>query len=88
MPCEVFTTKGGTVRGFICTRGPKKLHRCGVCGQPGDKLCDWPMPDGKTCDAQLCDKCAVQSGPNLDYCPHHKRNKGGKHVNNYKGDTA
>lgn len=50
------------------------------------KLCDFPIGDGRTCDAQMCDKCAVTLGrgevdigggmkrlnDSIDVCPLHR----------------
>jgi hypothetical protein len=41
-----------------------------------EKLCDYPVTrKGKpgTCDRKLCSRCAVNVGPNKDYCPPHAR---------------
>jgi hypothetical protein len=64
MPCEWLKTKEGGVvhinRGR--SRGPK-MH-CKFCHKDyhGGKLCDFPIGDGKTCDAQMCDECAHTIG--------------------------
>lgn len=34
-------------------------------------LCDWPMPDGGTCDAPLCPDHAHEVGPDRHLCPIH-----------------
>jgi len=31
---------------------------CAFCGQPSNLLCDGRLPDGKTCDRQVCRQCA------------------------------
>lgn len=36
------------------------------------KLCDFPLGNGKTCDAAVCDKHATSGGKNIDYCPDHQ----------------
>jgi hypothetical protein len=44
------------------TRGPKR--HCKFCGEGyyGGKLCDYPVGNGRTCDAQMCDECARTLG--------------------------
>lgn len=42
------------------------------CGASSDFLCDYPVGDGKTCDASLCASCASEVAPDLHYCPSHK----------------
>lgn len=34
-------------------------------------LCDFELPDGKTCDAPLCAEHAKQIGPDRHLCPWH-----------------
>jgi hypothetical protein len=34
-------------------------------------LCDWPLSDGKTCDAPLCPEHATEVGKDRHYCPRH-----------------
>lgn len=65
---------GGVVL-FACRRGDSPGFRC-KCGRGGIKQCDYPVTRaGKagTCDAHLCDRCAVLVGPGRHYCgPHHR----------------
>jgi hypothetical protein len=50
--------------------------RCVHCGQPATKLCDGSALPGvgscwggaKTCDKNLCDRCATPDGPGRDLC--------------------
>jgi hypothetical protein len=81
MPCTPFNLGNG-VTGVICTRGRgAQRDPCSVpgCGRPHTKLCDYPLvplefgKEPKTCDAKICDRCAVHVGPNCDYCPPHSR---------------
>lgn len=63
---------GNGVTGWACSRG----ERCKECGGRAIKLCDYPLAGrkvGKTCDAKLCGRCAVNVGPDRDYCPAHSR---------------
>jgi len=64
--------RGNGVTGWACSRG----ERCKECGGRASKLCDYPLRGGKagkTCDAALCAKCAVNVGPDRDYCLPHAR---------------
>jgi hypothetical protein len=54
---------------ILCSRA--KSAQCRYCGRDAPLLCDWKMPNGKTCDAPICHKCSVPQGENLDYCRHH-----------------
>lgn len=88
MGCEWLKTADGTVvhinRGH--SRGPKR--HCKFCGHEyyGGKLCDFPIGDGCTCDAQMCNGCARTLGrqdveiggrikrlnDTIDVCPLHR----------------
>lgn len=79
MPC--IPLGGG---GYACSRGRGgRRAMCSVCKQrEAAKLCDFPLRGrraGKTCDAKLCDGCAVQQpvtsidGDTVDFCPPHDR---------------
>jgi hypothetical protein len=52
-----------------------RRRRCKVCGHATDERflreCDFTLPNGKTCDLLMCDKCAFQVKPNFDLCPEH-----------------
>ena len=44
------------------------------CGRWADFLCDYPLGDGKTCDAPLCAKHAIQQGAeweDIHFCRAH-----------------
>lgn len=56
---------------FICGPGMKDVPVCRVCGHIADKLCDYPVGKGKTCDSKLCIEHAVNIKGDLDYCPEH-----------------
>jgi hypothetical protein len=47
-------------------------------GYTADLLCDYPMGDGKTCDAPLCEDCAHHVGRDLDLCELHFHEWSGK----------
>lgn len=85
MTCERFSLGGKSVRlgpdaiggsdfAIVCVRGarPRAVCRCGTSVYT--RLCDHREPGRKrTCDAKLCDRCAVSVGPNRDLCPAHAR---------------
>ncbi len=74
MPCvPVRWFNGHEANGFVCTRSRYRPKVCDLCGVLADALCDWPMGNGKTCDAPLCAKHRVRQGENVDYCPRHAR---------------
>lgn len=57
MPCEPFyyhDGDGNIISGIMCSHGKRTL--CKYCGRPMTILCDYPLPNGKTCDTPLCDK--------------------------------
>lgn len=65
----------GNVIGIACSRERVRLCSTG-CGRRATKLCDFPLSGkkaGKTCDADLCERCAEHVGPDRDYCPPHAR---------------
>jgi hypothetical protein len=89
MPCEwLKDEKTGTVIHINRGRGGKKKP-CPFCKRGWvSKLCDYPIGNGKTCDAEICDRCATQLGhqntpygegtslvrlnDTIDVCPIHK----------------
>lgn len=64
----------GNVVGVACSR--EEVRRCSAgCGRRATKLCDFPLEGvllGKTCDHDLCERCATRVGKK-DYCPPHAR---------------
>ena len=86
MPCEWLKTADGTVIHVNRGRGGKK-KLCPFCKRGSvSKLCDFPIGNGKTCDAEICDGCARTLGrqdveighgmkrlnDTLDVCPIHR----------------
>jgi hypothetical protein len=87
MPCE-WLEKDGVVIHINRGRGRGPRRTCKFCHQDyyGGKLCDFPVGDGRTCDAEMCDKCArtlgrqnteIGSGlkrlnDTIDVCPLHR----------------
>ena len=43
-----------------------------ICGGISGFQCDWPVGDGRTCDANLCEAHAWQLGRNRHLCPTHR----------------
>lgn len=87
MPCEWLKTPDGTVMHINRGRGGKK-RQCKFCGRiyREGKLCDFPVGHGKTCDAEMCESCAMPVGnqhtdignglkrlnDTIDMCPIHR----------------
>ena len=60
---------GNGAHAIIC--GLPRQKRC-KCGAPATKLCDWKMRAGGTCDAPICEACAIKPNPRKDICPDHR----------------
>jgi hypothetical protein len=79
MICRRIDLPGGTA--IVCSRG-ERPKLCATCKRrPSTKLCDFKLTGrkaGKTCDAKLCDACAVSGGAGIDYCPPHARIRHGR----------
>ncbi|MFW9872546.1 MAG: hypothetical protein ACFFG0_05535 [Candidatus Thorarchaeota archaeon] len=76
MPCIPLKSKDGFIKGFMCFSKGTKVEVCKICGTFADKLCDYPIGKGKTCDIALCKEHAKRIGINLDLCPvHYKKYK-------------
>lgn len=60
-------------RAIVCVRGERRrLAKCVKCEQrTADRLCDFMLPNGKTCDAAVCAGCTSSPAPDVDYCPRH-----------------
>lgn len=86
MPCEWYEKDGAIIH---INRGRSgKKQRCKFCGRTykEGKLCDYPVGNGKTCDAAMCGDCATTVGrqntdighgmkklnDTVDLCPIHK----------------
>lgn len=71
MPCRYITLDDGTVVHLNVGRSRPVL--CKFCRKrPHTKLCDHPRGMTGTCDAKMCDECATNVGPDVDFCPPHK----------------
>lgn len=89
MPCEWYRTPDGTLMHIHRSRAGGSFE-CRFCGRRAKredaKLCDFPLGNGKTCDAQMCAACAVTLGrqeteigggmkrvnDTIDVCPIHR----------------
>lgn len=64
---------GGGVAHLKMAKRPAK--RCKVCtrltNERWQRLCDFVLPNGKTCDLLMCSVCAEATGPDTDLCPKH-----------------
>ena len=71
MPCMVVDIPGHG-RAHVCVRGGRS-KRCSFCSTGYvEKLCDFDVGKGRTCDAGMCAKCATNVGEDRDFCPKHK----------------
>jgi hypothetical protein len=71
MPCVTFRLPDG---GYAIAKVAARRRRpCSVCGKLGadNRLCDFPVSTGKTCDRVLCAACTAHREPDVDYCPEH-----------------
>lgn len=70
MACKVHKTpEGNTI--IFCTS--RRRSMCRFCGERvATKQCDYPLGQGKTCNAYICDRCAAHVGLDTDYCPKHR----------------
>ncbi len=50
----------GEPTGFACGEG---VVACSVCGVWAERLCDYPLGKGRTCDAPLCSNHAIPVRP-------------------------
>lgn len=78
MTCEIKKGPGFTT---ITCGGRPRRKQCSEfgCWRYEDKLCDFRLANGKTCDRPLCSGHAVKLSdrPGLDYCgPHSKMKEG------------
>jgi hypothetical protein len=64
---------GNGAAAHVCIRGQRSKRCKFCCNREASKLCDFPVgPRAKTCDAEMCDRCATCVGPDQDFCPKHK----------------
>ena len=67
MTCYTIKENGKTV-GFLCGDFGDP---CSLCGAVADNLCDYPIGDGKTCSAPICDDHSIIAGDDKHYCVDH-----------------
>ena len=72
MPCETIKLSDGT-HAILCARG--RTRHCTYCDRTATRLCDWELPNDKTCDLPICPGCSTRvsdgKGPDKDYCSMH-----------------
>jgi len=71
MPCAKLPWGDGSM--IVCGSKVRPGPKCWVshCPTPAIKDCDWPLPDGKTCDRPICNDHADHVGEDKDWCPAH-----------------
>ena len=71
MPCDWYRTSEGAIVHVHRERSGGRKKTCPFCKRyPVEKLCDFPIGHGKTCDAELCNWCAKTIGrQNLEVAP-------------------
>jgi hypothetical protein len=76
MPCQWIKLPDGTVAHLnIAKRRTAPCKFCAANGgrkTPSTRLCDYELPNGKTCDAAMCNNHATSVGEDRDLCPAHK----------------
>jgi hypothetical protein len=79
MPCIALRDESGKQIGWAKVCGA--IHLCWFCRERiVTKLCDFPLGNGKTCSAKMCNVCATEAARpvtprksrHVDYCPTHK----------------
>lgn len=93
MGCEWWEGPNGERLHINRGRGRGKMMKCKFCNlnyrQNEGKLCDFPLSEGKTCDAEMCGSCSVTLGgqrtklgstdftraDSIDVCPDHRNAK-------------
>lgn len=78
MECEPIKTPDGVV--IVCGRRRRTERRkcfSRWCPRDAEKLCDYPIGDGKTCDRRCCDRHSrpVEGKADTDYCLEHALRK-------------
>lgn len=73
MSCEYIRSADGQVIGFACG-GSIRASYC-ACGHNAPFLCDWKVKGKRsgTCDLPICEKHALQVGPDKHLCPLHQK---------------
>lgn len=70
-PCKWIQLDDGTTV-HLKLSNPRRT-KCRFCKKWwGSRLCDFPLGNGRTCDAPMCPACATRTGEDADLCPNHK----------------
>jgi hypothetical protein len=70
MPCKFTYDENGKLISIAC--GPRvKPKVCHYCKRPSDKLCDFKLNSGRTCDLPICANCSTHPEHDTDYCKAH-----------------
>lgn len=67
----------GGARAIVC--GPRRAPVC-ACGARATLQCDWRTGKDRTCDAFICEDCALEPAPDKHLCR--------RHAEVWKGDPA
>lgn len=71
MPCSMIRLADGTVC-YVKHSAPRR-QKCRFCARWSTKLCDFPMGNGKTCNAPCCSEHSVSVGEDRDFCEAHRK---------------
>ena len=73
MPGDVTKFPGGGGMIIHHRYGRQPRLPCFYCPRYHTKLCDFVLPNGKTCDRRICGQHATPGPePNIDYCQEHR----------------
>lgn len=88
MPCKTIKNDEGKFTAIVCSRGQRRA-KCQFCSNYSEKLCDYELRPGKTCDARICVRCAAHvPGKDIDFCPMHKHGAPAHDVVSPAGDRV
>jgi hypothetical protein len=73
MPYRIQRDKNGQIKAIACGSCLRRACSTPGCSNEATLLCDFMLPNGKTCDRPICPRCAGRIGPNRDYCGPHAR---------------
>lgn len=54
---------------IVC--GRTRVPHCVTCRVPAERLCDWKVGNGRTCDKGICLEHTMSPAPDKDLCPTH-----------------
>lgn len=78
MACNYLLNEKGQAVGFACSPGRRREKKCHYCRRSSDKLCDFKLNSGRTCDRRICANCAVHLEPDTDICKSHNEDLSAK----------